>query len=326
VTTAHASGGITGLGSEAITLSDTTLTALILNGVDSVTSGVVKATALTTLTGDFAGIALAMGSAGITTSGTLNVTMTDTAANLTTQTYAAAGASDTLHVGVAGAATDLTTLTGFETITLAGSTDTTADTVSIADGAGTAVSATGAVGVALGSGGQVFTGSAGADVVAGGSGADTITGGDGADTITGGAGHDTIHLSDADSAVDVVVIDSASGADADSITGFVSGEDLLELSIAGLGLNGADYTVGAVAGISASAAAALGSASWSNYIVIDTAANIAALVTTGGTGAVLAFATDTGNVSWDADGDFSAGLVIVGNAYALLAGDFAIVT
>jgi len=180
--------------------------------------------------------------------------------------------------------------------------------------------------VLLGGGGQTFTGSAGADAVTGGSGADDITGGDGADTIIGGAGHDTIHLADSDNAIDTVVIDSASNANADTISGFASGEDVLDISISGLGLNGADYSAGAATAITAAGAAALGAASWSNYIVVDTAANIAALVTTGASGAVLAFATDTGNISRDADGNFSAGAVIIGTATgASVAGDFAIV-
>jgi hypothetical protein len=335
VNTAYASAGITGLGNEAVTLWDTTLTALNLNNVDADTSGVVNASSLTSLTGDFAGIALAMGSAGITTSASINLAMTDAAANLNTHSFAAGGAADTLNVGVAGAATDLTSLTGFETITLAGSTSTSADVVSIANGPGTVVHATGAVGVLLGAGGQTFTGSAGADNITGGSGADNITGGsgaddiaggNGADTIIGGGGQDTIHLAAADSATDVVVIDSASNLNADTVLGFVSGQDVLDFSIGGLGLNGADYSAGAVTAITAATAAALGAASWSNYIVVDTAANIAVLVTTGATGAVLAVATDTGDISRDADGNFSAGAVIIGTATgASASGDFAII-
>jgi len=326
VAAAYASAGITGLGNEAVTLSDTTLAASVLNTVDVDTSGVVDATSVTTLTGNFADITTAMGSVGITTSGTIDVAMTDTAANLTGQTYAAtAGASDTLSVGVAGAATDLTGLTGFETITLAGSTDTSVDTITIADGAGTSVSATSAVGVLLGAGGQTFTGSAGADLITGGSGADDITGGNGADTIVGGAGQDTIHLADSDVASDVVVIDSASNADADTILGFTSASDFIYFSMSGLGLNGTDFTAGNATLIDVATANA--EATWANYVVWDSAASIATLLVTGAAGPVIAYATDTGNISFDADGDFSAGAVIIGNVMGAgnAAADFAFI-
>jgi hypothetical protein len=48
---ADASTGITGLGDETVELSDTTLAAATLNSIDTYTSGVVDATAATTLTG-----------------------------------------------------------------------------------------------------------------------------------------------------------------------------------------------------------------------------------------------------------------------------------
>jgi hypothetical protein len=321
-----AQGSVTGLGNEAVALAGSVFKAEDLNVLDGDTSGLVDATSASTIVGNgLAAVALAHGSAGISLSASVSVQFSDTAANLSAQTYAAAGTNDDMEVGVAGASTDLTSLTGFETIILDGSA-TPANVITVADGAGTTVAAMSATSVVLGGGGQVFIGSAGADAVTGGSGADDIQADDGADTITGGAGHDTINLADGDHAQDVVVINSALNADADTIGFFASGEDVIEFSIAGLGLNAADYAAGAVTVIDAATANALGAGAWSNQVVVDTAANIATLAITAASGPVLAVASDTHNLMWDADGDFSAGLVIVGNAYALLAGDFAIVT
>ncbi|MCS3472600.1 Ca2+-binding RTX toxin-like protein [Pseudomonas sp. JUb42] len=101
--------------------------------------------------------------------------------------------------------TSLTSLSGFETVHLAGSSAV----ITIANDVGTA-----AVSVQLGTGGQKFVGRAGADTISGGTGADTLTGGAGIDTFNlgnrstpaftdtitdyraGGAGNDIITISD----------------------------------------------------------------------------------------------------------------------------------
>ena len=49
--TAYASSGISGLGNEAVTLSDTTLAVSVLNTLDGNTSGAINASNITTLTG-----------------------------------------------------------------------------------------------------------------------------------------------------------------------------------------------------------------------------------------------------------------------------------
>jgi hypothetical protein len=317
---------IFGLGDEIVQLTDTTLGAASLLALDTATTGIVKANTVVTLSGNFAdltAVKAAVVGGTISVSGSINVAMSDTAANLTGQTYAASsGSSDSLAVGVAGAATNLSALTGFESITLAGSTDTTLDAVTIANGAGTSITATGAVGVKLGNGGQIFSGSAGADIITGGSGNDDITGGNGADTIKAAGGQDTIHLADSDNAVDVVILNSALNANADTILGFVSGQDVIQFARAALGLNTADYTAGAVTAITAAGAAALGAGAWNNHVVIDTSANIATLVIGAGsaTGAVLAVASDTGQIYFDADGNFSAGAVLIGTAVNVAVG------
>ena len=57
VATAYASSGISGLGNEAVTLSDTTLAASALNALDGETSGVVDASTVTELTGSASDVA-----------------------------------------------------------------------------------------------------------------------------------------------------------------------------------------------------------------------------------------------------------------------------
>ena len=48
--TAYASGGISGLGDEVVTLSDTSLATTVLNTLDDNTTGAVNAATVTTLT------------------------------------------------------------------------------------------------------------------------------------------------------------------------------------------------------------------------------------------------------------------------------------
>jgi S-layer protein len=81
------------------------------------------------------------------------------------------------------------------------------------------------------SGADTLSGNAGNDTLVGAAGADSITGGEGADTITGGAGLDTINLTETTSLVDSVILEAVAGtaADADTITGFVSGKDTLSI-------------------------------------------------------------------------------------------------
>ena len=58
-----------------------------------------------------------------------------------------------------------------------------------------------------------ITGAAGNDIITAGSGNDIITGAGGADTITGAGGLDTISLGSSDSASDIIIFSSSSGAD-----------------------------------------------------------------------------------------------------------------
>ena len=78
--TAYASNGITGLGNEAITVSDTTsLAASDLNSLDSKTSGLITLdTTLATLTGTVAELNTAYGSSGLSIDGDEAITISDT--------------------------------------------------------------------------------------------------------------------------------------------------------------------------------------------------------------------------------------------------------
>ena len=81
--TAYGSNGITGLGNETISVSDTgggsSLAASDLNSLDSKTSGTITtATGLVTLTGTVAALNTAYGSEGLTIEGDEAITITDT--------------------------------------------------------------------------------------------------------------------------------------------------------------------------------------------------------------------------------------------------------
>lgn len=82
-----------------------------------------------------------------------------------------------------------------------------------------------------GSGVDVIEGGQGADAILGNAGADQLKGGEGADTIAGGDGADQIDLTEAVAAADTVKL-GATAASADTITGFVSGSDRIDLSAA----------------------------------------------------------------------------------------------
>jgi Ca2+-binding RTX toxin-like protein len=80
-----------------------------------------------------------------------------------------------------------------------------------------------------GAGADTIDGGAGADSITAGAGADSITAGAGADTITGGAGNDTIVLGSAGDVDVVVLAASASANGVDTVTGFTTTADKLNL-------------------------------------------------------------------------------------------------
>jgi Ca2+-binding RTX toxin-like protein len=141
-----------------------------------------------------------------------------------------------------------------------------------------------------GTGNDSITGSTGADSLTGGAGADTITGSAGIDTITGGGGNDDIALTGAgaDTAADRVMFSGGTtlalqttNNGFDTITGFVTGSDLLNVALLG------DGTV--PSGSAAITAAGAQEALTSDRAIVITATGAAANLTTNGTAVVTDF-------------------------------------
>ena len=103
---AYASSGISGLGTAAVTLEDTTVAAVDLNAIDAATIGTIDAAAATTVTGAAAAVATAYASSGISGLGNEAVTLDDT-----TAAAADLNAIDTATSGTIDAAS-VTTVTG----------------------------------------------------------------------------------------------------------------------------------------------------------------------------------------------------------------------
>jgi Ca2+-binding RTX toxin-like protein len=164
-----------------------------------------------------------------------------------------------LNVGVTFSAITETTVQTI-TLTAATITDTDSDLVITNNAASTTTSfdITGSVGADSlngSSAADTLTGGAGADVLVGGAGADTLTAGAAADNLTGGAGDDSIVLTDVgDTAIDTATFAGGTGIAGslarvttlgnDTITGFVTANDLFAFSITDFG---AIDEVGAIA-------------------------------------------------------------------------------
>jgi S-layer protein len=156
--------------------------------------------------------------------------------------------------------------------------------------------------LAGGAGADALVGAAGADQLNGGDGDDDLSGGAGVDQVTGGAGVDLFHLNGI-----------VANADRELIQDFVAGAggDVLGFDAAQ-----ADSTVGADVTFATCASGDVDPAAGADDVILrDTAANIAACNTVGGD-AVIAIATDNGNIIFDADGDFTAGSVVIGTMTA----------
>lgn len=107
-----------------VTLTDSGIVAAAtLAAIDAKTDVQVDASSVGVVTGNFADVkAVVSASATLKLSGSEVLNVTDTAANLSGKTLdASTSGMDTLHVGLASNITDLTHLTGFEDVTLEGS-------------------------------------------------------------------------------------------------------------------------------------------------------------------------------------------------------------
>lgn len=93
---------------------------------------------------------------------------------------------------------------------------------------------------------NTITAGRGNDTIDGGAGADVINAGEGSDSVNGGAGIDTITLTETTSVQDTLVSDVTVVANADLVTGFVSGTDKFDYN--GTLLNGLGTNTDGIAG------------------------------------------------------------------------------
>mgnify|MGYP001339578926 CR=1 FL=1 len=113
VNSVYASSGITNLGNEAVTISDTSITASVLNTLDGNTSGIVDAGTVTTLTGTAEDINTAYSSNGISFLGNEAVTITDISISASVLNTLDGNTSGIVDAGtvttLTGSATDINT-------------------------------------------------------------------------------------------------------------------------------------------------------------------------------------------------------------------------
>lgn len=229
---------------------------------------------------DFTGVSTLTSVETITT--TAGVALTFDAAALTGDTIAVNGTGDN----------------GGETLTVNGTGD--ADEIDLGD---VTLDTNDIAGATINAGGDD-------DTVTGTNGADTVSGGAGADEIDGGAGTDLISL-----------VNIASTTDADTVYGFTSNTDEIALTNTASATSGTDVSaLVTIAGIGSLAI---------DDIIADTSANLeisgGASVAIGDKSGVFtaggyAYETDTGNLYFDSDGDFTSGIVLVGTLYSTASG------
>jgi len=204
--------------------------------------------------------------------------------------------NDTLTVTVKATTTALDKVINVETIIFKEApTDTTITTVDtlVASGATLTVDASSFTtktltfdGTAESNGSFKITGGALADALTGGAKNDTLTGNGGADTITGGGGNDQFVLNKATAGNEVTIADFSISANNNDVFA------LSNAAFAGAPAVGAALTVSAVAGATNSA----------NTILLDTAANLLTTTAINYGNVRFAFATDTNQLYYDADG------------------------
>lgn len=167
---ANVAGTISGLGNEAVTLSDTTAAATDLNTLNAATTGTVNMATVLTVTRALADLAVTYSTIGFSGRGNEAITLSDATV----------------------AATDLNTLDGKTT----GMID--ASSVTLLTGSVSAVAAASASAqINLANAAFDVTGTKGIDVIVGSAHADTLNGLQGSDTLTGGGDADTFVFSTA---------------------------------------------------------------------------------------------------------------------------------
>jgi len=168
---------------------------------------------------------------GVTNTVEYTITNIDTVTFTTAVTLTAGSLSGVTTTLVGNATSDNVILTGTasgEIVTYANVTNNQAAAVDFA--------------VSMGDGADTVTGTGGHDTINGEGGDDTITAGEGTDIITGGAGDDTIVLTETTSLVDTVFMTTLATNGTDTISGFVSATDRIDIDGTGTA-----YTAGATA-------------------------------------------------------------------------------
>jgi len=234
--------------------------------------------------------------------------------------------NDTLTVKVGAIAAALNGVTNVETIIF--KEDTAADTTIVTVDALVASAATLTVdassfttkflvfnGAAETNGSFKITGGALADALTGGAKNDTLTGNGDLDFLTGGGGNDQFVLNKAIATSAVTIVDFSTAANNNDIFA------LSNAAFAGAPAVGAALTVSLVAGATNSA----------NTILVDTAANLLTTTAINYGNVRFAYATDTNQLYYDADGAGFTGAssILIANAPGfggtLTAANFAIV-
>tara|TARA_B100000674_G_scaffold86943_1_gene60239 strand:- start:7228 stop:12942 length:5715 start_codon:yes stop_codon:yes gene_type:complete len=228
------------LGTNALAAGVETLTLQAANSVVTVDSGFTGPLAIAVSTGDVSVDASGSSGAMSFSAAVASITEDDTISG-------GSGSTDSLTLTADNGTTNLSGVTGIETITITGVAEKTAtitmgavDT-QIAEGAtltvdasdmsvsdqiltfsGSASETDGFLNITGGVGADTITGAANNDTISGGLAADSITGGLGADSITGGGGSDVMVYS---------AVAQSNSSNTDTITDFTTTEDVLKVTL-----------------------------------------------------------------------------------------------
>ena len=328
-THAFISSGITGLGG-AVVISDVTATATNLNLLDAAVTGSIDANSLTTLSGNYDSVLLALGSSGITGILDVNVSLTGLTVDivdLNSVNTATIGlvSSTTIKTITANADSSLDgsgiSMTAINKIILADTVDATFESSTLngktitVDGRGNNGGETltvngSSVGETINLGGLTIdtndvtqvsiNGLAGNDVIIGTSGNDVIDGGAGVDTLTGGSGVNTFVLASSGLATN----DALVATFGDTITDFKDGNSVIAqdvLQINAVSLSHATGFVSNALGLTGASGAQGG-----NFLVTGAGSQSANAAF-----AQLLFNTTSGDLSVDADGTGSGAAVLI---------------
>lgn len=300
------------LGSSVTGIENLLLTTSASNAGGNITWGTLSGLKTVTVSGAGTGVLDLTNTStanGVALANSVDASGLTSTAGITFNASGRTGASATQDITVKTGGTGVSTIT----------TASGADNVTGAAGVDNVVTGAGNDTVNAGGGNDVVSGGVGDDVLNGEAGDDQLNGNSGNDTIDGGAGNDVIlgnagldKLTGGEGA-DTFRFTEAADGNLKTITDFsVAQGDVLSFGRAALGLTGntggaADFAAGA--GVVVKAAGVDGT---QNQIIVDTAANIAALNNSANVVQGIAIETDTGRVLFDADSNFTSGVVVIG--------------